>query len=189
MESNSTMVITNTTTDGTIETDAFSNLATPVRKRSLLDAYILPKRQAAQRPAVVDWRDRDGINYLATVQSQQSCGSCTLFAVTALAETMVRIQHGFWSKRSESDLRDSWGNSCDRGVWDFDATEWARVHGGIADAECVPYAPQDTNYMPCADWSGRTLRLPAATALKTIEEQKEVSSIYTSNLFLINNCF
>jgi hypothetical protein len=169
----STIIVTNTTTNGTTEMDVFSNPAASFQKRSLLESLALPKRQAAERPAVVDWRNRDGINYLATVQNQRTCGSCTLFAVTALVETMVRIQHGFWSKRSESDLRDSWGKSCSTGAWDFDATDWARRHGGIADAACLPYAPQDTNYLPCADWAGRTVRLPAATPLDTIEKQKD----------------
>jgi hypothetical protein len=60
-------------------------------------------------PASVDWRNRGGLNYLATVQNQDPCGSCWIFSATALMETQVRIEHGLWSKRSEGDLMDQMG--------------------------------------------------------------------------------
>ncbi|KAF1995332.1 cysteine proteinase, partial [Amniculicola lignicola CBS 123094] len=127
-------------------------------------------------PGLVDWRNLDGINYLATVQNQGGCGSCCYFAVTALVETMIRIQHGFWTKRAEADLRDSWGRPCPMGAMAMDAIMWAMTNGGIADASCVPYRDVDSNYLPCGDRSGRTVRIPGGAAstvsLFTMEEQK-----------------
>src|SRR5262245_25205114 len=57
----------------------------------------------------VDWRDRWGGRWLATIQDQNPCSSCWAFGSTALVETMVRIEHGVWAKRSEGDVRDGLG--------------------------------------------------------------------------------
>ncbi|KAI9842197.1 MAG: hypothetical protein M1837_007410 [Sclerophora amabilis] len=127
-----------------------------------------------------DWRDRFGSNFLATIQDQGRCGNCWSFAATALAETMVRIEHGIWAKKSEGDLRSSWGYTCDDGAFMDDTFAWASGGGadgsegadGIADLDCVPYIDDDFNYYPCSDRSGRTVRLPKATPLGLINDQK-----------------
>lgn len=65
----------------------------------------LAREAKAVRPAVVDWRNRNGVNYLCSIVNQES-GNCWAFASTACLESMVRIEHGYWAKRSEGDLRD-----------------------------------------------------------------------------------
>jgi C1A family cysteine protease len=54
--------------------------------------------------ASVDWRSRFGRAWIASVRSQGGSNNCWAFAVTALAEAMVRIEHVAWSSRSEGDV-------------------------------------------------------------------------------------
>jgi C1A family cysteine protease len=89
-------------------------------------------------------------------------------------ETMVRIQHGMWSKRSEADMHDQMGVSCAQtGGPDF-ALNWAANNGGgVADKQCDEYHMDDQPYFPCGDRSGRTLRVPEYTTIGTVEDQKQ----------------
>ena len=121
----------------------------------------------------VDWRTRYGGHWLTTIQDQGSCGNCWAFATAALAETTVRIEHGMWSKRSEADVRDSWGLDCAHGASVLDSINWVINHGGISDLDCVPWLKDDDNYFPCPDRSGRAERLPQAIPLNTIADQKK----------------
>ena len=130
-------------------------------------------RSGQLRASVVDWRTRWGGHWLATVQDQNPCNNCWAFAVTALVETMVRIEHGVWSKRSEGDLRDSWGGPvgenwvvrdgpkatpCAHGAGVTGALDWV-VGFGIADPGCYPWFAGDHAYTPTADRNGRTVRI------------------------------
>lgn len=56
--------------------------------------------------AQVDWRNRFGRSLLTTIQNQGGCECCWSFGAAALVETMVSIENGMWSKRSEGDIRD-----------------------------------------------------------------------------------
>lgn len=42
-------------------------------------------------PENFDWRDVNGVNYVAPVRDQASCGSCYTFASMAQLESRVRI--------------------------------------------------------------------------------------------------
>jgi hypothetical protein len=135
----------------------------------------------------LDWRDRWGGRWLATVQDQNPCSNCWAFAASALVETMVRIEHGVWSKRSEGDLRDGWGGPtgenwvvrdgaqntpCVHGAGVTGALDWIQKNG-IADPGCYPWSAMDRNYAPTPDRDGRTVRIPRYQALGTVEDAKK----------------
>ena len=65
----------------------------------------------------VDWRDRWGWPWITTVQDQDGCESCWAFAATALVESMTRIEHAVWSKRSEGDVHHGMGAKCAEYGW------------------------------------------------------------------------
>jgi C1A family cysteine protease len=135
----------------------------------------------------VDWRNRFGISWLTTIQNQGPCNSCWAFVAAALIETMVRIEHCVWAKRSEGDVRDGMlainnpndTNVCAHGGGGMDVSlNWATEHG-VADYGCFPWlGPEDSSltplqtYKPSSDRSGRTVRLPTVTAVGDIEDQK-----------------
>ncbi|KAK4119671.1 cysteine proteinase [Parathielavia appendiculata] len=135
-------------------------------------------------PTSVDWRNRSGINYITTTQDQGGCNSCWAFAATALIESMVRIEHGVWSKRSEADLHDGVGAACESVGNAEETLAWVAGQGimfvndtnaqppGIADWPCDPYEATLHSYEPCRDRSGRTTHIPFYQALGEIQDQK-----------------
>ncbi|PSN67702.1 cysteine proteinase [Corynespora cassiicola Philippines] len=140
-----------------------------------------------QRPAIVDWRNRWGVNWLTSIQSQGGCNSCWAFATAALVESMVRIEHGVWAKRSEGDIRDGILDSmADRDTRDYcmqsgdyeGPLNWIKQNG-IADLVCWPYHQFNTRtnggYRPCINRAGRTVKLTKGyTNLKyDVENQKK----------------
>jgi len=127
----------------------------------------------------LDWRTRWGGRWLATMQDQNPCNNCWAFAATALVETMVRIEHGVWAKRSEGDLRDGWGGPtgenwvvrdgpkatpCVHGAGVTDALDWIAANG-LADPDCYSWSAADKSYAPTADRAGRTVRVGKYEAL------------------------
>ncbi|KAK3334082.1 hypothetical protein B0T19DRAFT_474651 [Cercophora scortea] len=139
---------------------------------------------ASSLPAAVDWRNRNGMNYITTAQNQGACQSCWAFAVTALVEAMVRIEHGIWSKRSEADVHDGVGAACESFGNAEDTLGFISGQGaeflnsgdntphGIADWPCDPYEATLHGYTPCADRSGRATHIPWHQALGVVEDQK-----------------
>jgi hypothetical protein len=134
----------------------------------------------AEAATSVDWRNRYGVNWLATIQDQGQCESCWAFAATALIETQSRIEHGYWDKRSEGDLRDgtlvgfsvSSAKFCDATGDAANALNFAS-QSGAADLQCFPYnAFEPDPYSPCALRAGRTTRVPKYTALGNVAQQK-----------------
>lgn len=141
------------------------------------------KAAAAVRPVLVDWRIRNGVNYLCRIVNQES-GNCWAFASTACLESMIRIEHGYWAKRSEGDLRDGssigWvidddlPNSAQYNseggtyAWELD---WS-LKNGIADYSCVPWVRDSKDWRPTRDRSGRITRFPAWQDLP-LDDQKD----------------
>ncbi|MCW2603333.1 MAG: Papain family cysteine protease [Pseudonocardiales bacterium] len=135
------------------------------------------------RPPVVDWRSRWGGSWLATIQDQRSANNCWAFAAAALVETMVRIEHSHWAKRSEGDLRDGWGVAeqdwmtrdgvapSRHGAGVQDALAFI-VRMGIADLGCYPWYVNDHAYDPTADRSARTANIAGYQTIGAVEEQK-----------------
>ncbi|AEO57290.1 protease [Thermothelomyces thermophilus ATCC 42464] len=135
-------------------------------------------------PASVDWRNRDGQNYITTPQDQGACNSCWAFAVAALIESMMRIEHGVWGKRSEADVHDGVGAACESVGNAEDTLAWVAGQGpefvadptrpapGIADWACDPYEATAHAYEHCDDRSGRTTHIPYYQALGLVEDQK-----------------
>ena len=125
-------------------------------------------------PSSVDWRSYAGWPWLATIQNQDPCGSCWVFAATALVEAQTRIEHGIWAKRSEADLHDQMGVSCQQGGGPDFALNWAFSNGdGVADPQCDEYTNTDKPWLVCGDRSGRAVRIPEYVSLNDVNDQKE----------------
>lgn len=130
--------------------------------------------------SIVDWRYRFGVSWLATIQDQDPCESCWAFAATALVETQARIEHGYWDKRSEGDVRDGTLTMdgvpptvfCSSTGDPGNALDFIHLDGG-ADLQCFPYDPfQPDPYKPCTRRDGRTTEIPVYTDLGSIAQQK-----------------
>lgn len=126
--------------------------------------------------AVVDWRDRFNANWVTSVRSQGSAPNCWAFAMTALYESMVRIEHNVWCRRSEGDL----GRATGKQPWDLGNLGEAQIAAeryGVADPDCLAWSEAAVLYTakphgaamtamplsPTPDRAGRTLRVDAGT--------------------------
>jgi Papain family cysteine protease len=128
----------------------------------------VPEAGAGSRPPSVDWRNR-GWPWLCTVQDQIG-ENCWAMAATALVETMVRINHGVWSKRSEGDVHDGMGAPCDQGGRAQAALDWIKQNG-ITDLDEYP-SQCNLPYHPAPDRPGRTDKIADYTVIGDIEQQK-----------------
>lgn len=124
---------------------------------------------APARAAAVDWRNRGSWPWLTSVQDQVG-ENCWAMAATALVETMVRIDHGVWSKRSEGDPHDGMGSPCQNGGSSQAALDWIKTNG-ITDLDDYP-SQCNLPYKPAPDRSGRTVKIASYTVIGDIEQQK-----------------
>ncbi|KAK4466825.1 hypothetical protein QBC42DRAFT_318930 [Cladorrhinum samala] len=173
------------------DTDSSSSSSTTSSSSSSDDDITLTissRQQPNPLPSKFSWRSaRSGISYLHSVPSQGGCSSCWTFAAVALLETQSRIEHGAWSKRSESDLHDSLGVGCSTTGGPRRALDWVignPKHSGsegLADSHCIPYSGTDQPFYPCGDRSGRALRVPSNYTLvpgsKRDEAKRWISSV------------
>ena len=122
----------------------------------------------------VDWRNRFGRNWITRPRDQGPAPNCWAFAATALYEAMIRIEHGFWCRKSEGDLARGVGKQS----WDWgnlgETLDFVENYG-LADPDCFPYntggvaalyvakadGANSTNIpiSPTPDRPGRTMRI------------------------------
>ena len=138
------------------------------------------------RPVVVDWRERYDLSWLCTVQDQGQCESCSFFATAALVETQIKIEHGYWAKRSEGDIRDGFLSSdlrrpslgptqfCDQSGGADGPLGWVSLFGAT-DPVCFAYhATNPDPYTPCVERGTRNSHAFSYTNVGSLglEDQK-----------------
>lgn len=133
----------------------------------------VPRKElvAGAAPAALDWRTRWGWPWITTIRDQNGCNACWAFAATALVESMVRIEHAVWCTRSEGDVHKGMGAKCADLGNSGAALDWIK-NNGIADPACFPWGTANAAYTPTPDRSGRTVKIPAYTAVGSISDQK-----------------
>ena len=122
-------------------------------------------------PASFFWGTPSANNWVTSVKDQGGCGSCVAFGVTAVAESMVRINRGdpnLAVDLSEAHLffchGSATGASCSGGWWPINAFDAYQAQG-VADEACFPYDAGSSACNPCSDWANRTVKLPGQTDL------------------------
>ena len=126
--------------------------------------------------AAVDWRNRWNENFMTSTRTQAGSVNCWAFAMTALYEAMVRIEHSVWCRRSEGDL----GRATGKQPWDYGNTGEASIAAerfGVADPDCLAWSASAVLYTakphgaamtamplsPTPDRAGRTVRIDAGS--------------------------
>jgi len=106
-------------------------------------------------PSRLDWRDKDGQNWVTPIKNQGSCGSCWAFGSVAQLESVVMISAGVADP--DLDLSEQYIVSCDSinygcdGGYMYPAYDFLR-DTGTPDEECYRYLARDAyNGAPCGD--------------------------------------
>lgn len=129
-----------------------------------------PGEAGAFAPSV-DWRNRNGRNYVTPVKDQGNCGSCVSFCTVATTEAMALIQHDQTLDLSEADAHfcSSHGANCN-GWWPSDALGQLQSRG-VADEACCPYH-LPAACAPCADRNARAVKVGNWTTAASAADRK-----------------
>lgn len=95
----------------------------------------------SQLPAVLDWRNKDGQNWVTPILDQGNCGSCVAFASIGTLETQYRIASGipgYNVRLSAESLFACGGGGCNFGWFPSAAAEYLQ-RTGVPDEACQPY--------------------------------------------------
>lgn len=117
-------------------------------------------------PRSIDWRNKDGKNWVSPILNQGACGSCVSFAAIGVLETQVNISSLLPSlnrRLSTQQLFSCGGGLCGRGWYIDSAVSYLKTNG-VADEACMPYMSGATGEdvacnQVCSDASSRSLKL------------------------------
>ncbi|MGZ3692868.1 MAG: C1 family peptidase [Bdellovibrionota bacterium] len=88
----------------------------------------------------IDWRNKDGQNWVTQVLNQGNCGSCVAYATVGTLETQMNISHQYsWlNKRFSTDaLFACGGGACEQGWYPSSAASFLQSKG-VPDEACAP---------------------------------------------------
>jgi C1A family cysteine protease len=117
-------------------------------------------------PAKLDWRNKNGRNYISPMVNQANCGSCVAFATVGVMESQINIANnlpGMNVRLSPQHLFSCGGGLCDDGWWPLGAIEFLQKTG-VTDESCMPYVSGATGKdescgNKCADSAKRTFKV------------------------------
>ncbi len=117
-------------------------------------------------PATLDWRNKDGVNWVSPLLNQANCGSCVAFASIGVMETQERIASGnanYNISLSPQNLFACGGGGCETGWMPDDAADFLQSKG-VVDEACQPYLSGATGQdlacsASCKDAAKRTYKI------------------------------
>ncbi len=128
-------------------------------------------------PVKVDWRQKNGKNYISPIKNQGGCGSCVSFCTVALTEAMAAIEKGkFFLDLSEADLHfcSSHGANCG-GWWPTSALDDV-INRGVVDEASFPYNAAfsgGVHCIPVADRAKKITKLTSYSTLNSMAQRKQ----------------
>jgi len=96
----------------------------------------------------VDWRARNGKNYVTPVKDQGGCGTCVAFAVTSLVESMALIESDVTLDLSEADLAFCGSHAANCAGWYQDSALEDVMSRGIVTSAQFSYPSAFPNSTP-----------------------------------------
>jgi C1A family cysteine protease len=134
-------------------------------RRSLVPPPEQPEslvRAAIDLPKHLDWRNREGTDWMTPVKDQGPCGSCWAFASVGTMESVIAIRSKNPSlalNLSEQFILSCSAGTCD-GWWMRPTADFLRTSGAV-DEGCLPYTGEDTGRCSdrCGDWADRVWKI------------------------------
>jgi C1A family cysteine protease len=134
---------------------------------------------------IVDWRNRNGQNYVTGIRDQSFCGACVSFASIATLESMLLIERGITGDLSEAELFFCGGGDCDLG-WQVDEAISYLMNQGVSRESCFPYPAFLDDNLACNTCDNRLpVRISSEVQLWDINQRKE----YLRNVGPMIGCF
>lgn len=121
-------------------------------------------------PSSLDWRDKDGVNWVSPIKNQGRCGSCVAFAAMATFEANYNIANHNPALNFDGSEQDLFGRigSCDFGSWPSSAASTLKSRGA-ADEACFPYVSgrlgEDQERGTCSDSAARSIKITSSSAV------------------------
>jgi C1A family cysteine protease len=114
----------------------------------------------------IDWRNKDGQNWVTPVLNQGNCGSCVAYSTVATLETQMNIARSapFLNMRYSADhLFACGGGSCESGWYPSSAASFLQGTG-VVDEACMPSTSSATGQdvsctSKCSDSSSRSQKI------------------------------
>jgi hypothetical protein len=117
-------------------------LGVPLSALSAERVKVVEDTQMLVRDATaLDWRNKDGKNYVSPILDQGRCGSCVAFSTVATFETQLNIAANDTSspwQLSPEYLFECGGGACSFGWMPSSAARYV-VSKGVPDQACMPY--------------------------------------------------
>jgi C1A family cysteine protease len=138
----------------------------------------------AAAPAKIDWRSKDGSNYVNSIKDQGNCGSCVAFGTAAAMESRARISRSLpvnapggsaLPDLSEAHLfycGNTIADPCRNGWWPTAALAFA-TSTGLVPASCFPYTPANQPCKPCDNWQSMLTKIATSRTLTNIADMKQ----------------
>jgi C1A family cysteine protease len=135
--------------------------------------FVAPQssQATADLPSSLDWRNKDGKNWVSPILNQGNCGSCVAFASIGVLETQVNISSIFPNlnvRFSPQNLFACGGGACESG-WYPSAAASTLMRKGVTDEACMPYTSGATGedvscHAACANSAQRTYKISSYRA-------------------------
>jgi C1A family cysteine protease len=136
--------------------------------------------QVAQVDQEVDWRNRNGHNWVTPIRDQGQCGSCWAFGCVAALESAMLISAN--APNYMIDLSEQYLVSCSPGScngWYAEGTLDFMQNQGVTDEVCMPYGA--TDYIPCSarcsDYLFRLSRVASWGAAPNVAAMKNALNV------------
>lgn len=120
----------------------------------------------AQLPKTIDWRNKDGKNWVSPILNQGACGSCVAFAAIGTLETQINISSlipNLNVSLSMQQLFSCGGGVCGYGWYPESAAQFLKK-SGVVDQSCMPYISGITGKdlacnQACPDAKSRVIKI------------------------------
>jgi len=132
-----------------------------------------------EAPNSLDWRDKDGKNWMTPIKDQGSCGSCFIFGTLAAAEAVYKVEKGKADINPDFSeqhiLSCAYAGNCDDGGSPAKVLNYLKSTG-VPPEYCFPYKASDLGCNPCNNWKQRKANIKGWSSV-TLSRARQSSII------------